>query len=62
MRRTVKCPVCGKSELTDNGDVCEICGWFHDVVQEKYPDEEDCENHMSLNQAREAYKNGQEIC
>lgn len=61
MIETVKCPVCGKSELTDDGDVCKICGWFHDVIQEEYPDEEDCENHMSLNQAREAYKNGQEI-
>ncbi len=32
MRRTEKCPVCGKSELTDNSDVCRVCGWFHDVI------------------------------
>ena len=25
------------------------------------PDEEDCTNHMSLNQAREAWKNGQKV-
>jgi len=59
--KAVKCPVCGKSELVDDGDVCEFCKWFHDVVQEDNPDEEDGENHMSLNQAKEAWKNGIEI-
>ncbi len=59
--KTVKCPVCGRSELTDDGDVCEVCGWFHDIVQEAYPDEEDCENHMSLNQAKRAWAEGREI-
>ena len=39
--KAVKCPVCGKSELVDDGDVCEFCKWFHDVVQEDNPDEED---------------------
>lgn len=59
--KTVKCPVCGKTELTEDGDVCSVCGWFHDIVQEKYPDEEDCENTMSLNQARAAYAKGEPI-
>jgi len=53
--------VCGKTELTEDGDVCPVCGWFHDRVQEKYPDEEDCENAMSLNQARAAYAKGEPI-
>ena len=59
--KTVKCPVCGKTELTEDGDVCPVCGWFHDRVQEKYPDEVDCENAMSLNQARAAYAKGEPI-
>ena len=59
--KTVKCPVCGQTELIDDGDVCEVCGWFHDFYQEDYPDETDCENRMSLNEAREAYKRGEKI-
>ena len=59
--KTVKCPVCGKADLTDDGDVCDVCGWFHDVVQEAHPDEKDCENEMSLNEARKAYAEGREI-
>ena len=59
--KTIKCPVCGQTELTDDGDVCSVCGWFHDVVQEKYPDEEDGENEMSLNQARRAFFSGQKV-
>ena len=61
MAKKIKCPVCGKGELVYDGDVCEICGWFHDVVQEKNPDEKDCENEMSLNEARKAYAEGREI-
>lgn len=57
----VRCPVCGEFDLYGDGDVCEVCGWFHDVVQEKYPDETDCENSMSLNEARKAYAEGREI-
>lgn len=60
--KTVDCPVCGKGKLTYDGDVCPVCKWFHDIVQEKYPNEEDGENHMSLIQARKAYKEGKEIC
>lgn len=61
MRKSVKCPVCGQTELVDDGDVCDVCKWFHDRYQEEFPDEEDCENRMSLNQAREAWKNGQKV-
>ena len=57
----VKCPVCGKTDLYEDGDVCDICGWFHDIVQEAYPDEEECENRMSLNQARKAFAEGRQI-
>lgn len=59
--KAVKCPVCGKSELVDDGDVCPVCKWFHDIVQEEDPDYEGGENFMSLNQAREAYAEGREV-
>lgn len=61
MSKTVKCPVCGQTELVDDGDVCDVCKWFHDRYQEEFPDEEDCENHMSLNQAREAWAAGKQV-
>ena len=55
-----KCPVCGEYEFEHHGsdDICEVCGWQDDIVQELDPDEECCENQMSLNQAREAWKKG----
>ena len=58
MSKAVKC---GQTELVDDGDVCDVCKWFHDRYQEEFPDEEDCENHMSLNQAREAWAAGKQV-
>lgn len=54
------CPVCSKYtfEAAGDYDVCPICGWEDDIVQLDNPDEEDCANHMSLNQARRAYERG----
>lgn len=58
-----KCPVCGEYEFECHGsdDICEVCGWQDDIVQELNPDEERCSNQMSLNQARVAWKNGDDI-
>ena len=55
-----KCPVCGKYEFPDEDsyDNCPICGWEDDSLQEAEPDEEECANVMSLNQARKAYAEG----
>ncbi len=36
----VECPVCGKTIFKDEFEVCNFCGWEHDLVQEddvKYP-------------------------
>ena len=57
------CPVCGKYTFEKAGDfdICEVCGWQDDLVQLDDHDEEDCANHMSLNQAKEAWKNGQKV-
>ena len=58
-----KCPVCDKYEFEEinSYDVCEICGWEDDALQEKRPDYKGGANRMSLNEAREAYKNGLQI-
>ena len=58
------CPVCGKVTLAERGNwnSCQNCGWIDDIGQnEENPDEKDCANKMSLNEAREAYKKGQRV-
>lgn len=55
-----KCPVCGKTELAAF-DTCEVCGWSNDRVQKEFPDMKHGDNYMSLSEAREAYKRGEEI-
>lgn len=57
------CPVCGRFWFEKHGslEICEICEWQDDLVQEMNPDEEGGANRMSLNQARAAYKAGKPI-
>ena len=61
----MKCPVCGKYHFKNGIDgeykFCRVCGWCNDKVQNKDPDFTGGANHMSLNQAREAYKKGEPI-
>lgn len=54
------CPVCGKYEFETYGsnDICEVCGWEDDWLQEERPDYAGGANIMSLNQMRKAYKMG----
>lgn len=58
-----KCPVCGKYTFQENDDydICPVCMWENDGLQNKYPDLAGGANDMSLNQAREAYKKGEKI-
>ena len=53
-----ECKCCGN--LTIDSDelfgICEIC-WQSDAVQEENPDYKGGANEMSLNEAKEAYKN-----
>lgn len=59
----IKCPVCGKYQFSENDDFdfCPVCNWQNDGVQNDNADYEGGANHMSLNQAREAYKRGEEV-
>ena len=57
------CPVCGKYKFKEPFEECPICGWQNDEYQEERPDKGGtgwC-NIMSLNETKEAYKNGKEI-
>lgn len=59
----MKCPVCGKFDFEEenNFEICEVCGWENDGVQLDNPDETDCANEMSLNEARKAWAEGKPI-
>jgi len=48
------CPVCGTMSFYYDGgnEICDVCNWEDDLVQRANPDEEDCANAESLNQAR----------
>ena len=60
----MKCPVCGKYDFArkDDFDVCDVCGWENDGLQEDDPDYKGGANAMSLNEAREAYRHGKQLC
>ncbi len=57
------CPVCGKFEFESRNsmEICEVCNWQDDYFQFIEPDEKPCANRMSLNEARQAYKNGLQV-
>lgn len=58
-----KCPVCGKFDFDkwNSLEICDNCGWQNDGFQADNPDEERGTNQMSLNQAKIAYANGEDI-
>ena len=53
-----KCPCCGYYTLPGAGayDVCPVCFWEDDPVQEEEPDLAGGANDLSLNESRENYK------
>ncbi|UEL49765.1 hydrolase [Terrisporobacter hibernicus] len=54
------CPCCGNLSLDEKPpgtfEICKICGWEDDEVQYNEPDYEGGANEISLNKARELYK------
>lgn len=57
----IKCPVCGQYEFEekDDFDICDVCGWENDGLQYDKPDYWGGANDMSLNQYKNAWKNGE---
>ena len=57
------CPVCGKFEFESrlSLEICDECGWQDDVFDEDAPDSISGANEMSIEEAREAYKNGEKV-
>ena len=58
-----KCPVCEQYvfEEASSFEICEVCNWQDDRVQEDDPDYTGGANKMSLNQARKAYIKGEAV-
>ena len=59
----IVCPCCGKHLFSDDHsfEICPVCGWENDPLQRRLPDFEGGANHMSLNQAREAFEKGEPV-
>lgn len=54
------CACCGKSIVGFYG-VCRVCGWQDDLLQNERHDFGGGANRMSLNEARIAYSQGEEL-
>jgi RNA polymerase subunit RPABC4/transcription elongation factor Spt4 len=59
----MKCPVCGKSEFAfaNSHEICPVCNWQNDEGQHRDPEQGECANKMSLNEAREAYRSDKPV-
>jgi hypothetical protein len=47
--------------MVERYDICEVCGWQDDNVQNNDPDYRGGANTMSLNEAKEAYRKGEKM-
>ncbi len=63
MEEKHKCPVCGETVFDEYAsyDICEVCGWEDDPIQYQDHDYKGGANKMSVNEAKEAYKKGEEV-
>ena len=61
----IECPCCGSLEVPKGEEglyyICEVCGWENDPIQNDKPDYGGGANIMSLNEAKQAYKEGRKI-
>lgn len=57
------CPCCGQYEFSEKGsyEICPVCNWEDDPVQAEEPDYSGGANVMSLNEAREAFRQGRKV-
>lgn len=57
------CPCCEKHYFDefDDYDICPVCDWENDGLQNNHPDFRGGANDMSLNEAREAFRKGEPV-
>ena len=60
MNEDLICPVCRLFCFEEHGDfdLCPVCGWFNDPIQNENPEYKGGCNHRSQNEHREHWKNG----
>lgn len=58
-----RCACCGHYTLPKDSifEICEVCGWQDDEVQNEKPDYRGGANQMSLNEAKAAYKRNEKV-
>ncbi len=52
----LKCACCGCETVAEEYDICRVCGWEKDNVQEKFIGFAGGANRLSLAEAREMYR------
>ena len=58
--KEIKCPCCGKSKVAEY-DICDVCNWENDPVQNANPELAGGANAMSLAEARKAFQCGEAV-
>lgn len=60
MEKKIKCPGCGQYEFEeeDDYDICPVCFWENDSLQNNDPDCAGGANGLSLNEYRKAWEEG----
>ena len=55
----LRCPVCNKYYFTslNSYEICPICNWENDLLQNNNPDLSEGANKLNLKQAIEKYRN-----
>lgn len=63
MKSVHSCPCCGKYDFSEGGsyEICPVCNWEDDPVQEEDPIFGGGANTMSLNEARVAWSQGLKV-
>lgn len=57
------CPCCKTFEFSEEGsyEICPVCNWEDDPVQQKKPDTSRGANKMTLCEAKKAYAEGKKV-
>ena len=52
----IKCACCGKETISEEYDICPVCGWEKDNVQERFIGMRGGANKLCLAEAKEMYR------
>ena len=57
-RENFPCPVCGQHTFRTNytDEMCPVCDWINDIIQNEDPDYEGGANPRTLNQCRKEWQ------